>query len=292
METSTDDDGDPATAQVRILLLCIALFLSFHPTYQPSLPPPQPITQEEPVIAKKTKVSPSRKRSKKLYLTFDDGPNRGTKNVLHIVQDEEVPVTFFVVGEHVFASAVQHQLWDSLRIARHIEICNHSYSHANGRYETYYQQPDSVVKDFKRTHDSLGLTNAVVRTPGRNIWRVDTLQYTDLKRSAAAADSLQKAGFVVMGWDLEWHFDHKTMSVTTAADDLVKQIDSAFAHRRMKIADHLVILAHDQVYQRPSDSQQLRTFLQLLKKKGDYEFALMTTYPLIVQDSLAGIDRQ
>ncbi|MCW3075352.1 MAG: hypothetical protein JWP69_2421 [Flaviaesturariibacter sp.] len=288
METSTDDDGDPATAQIRLLMLCIALAISFQPAHKRIPVVFKPPLQKEAPVAKKTKAPPLKKRSKKkLYLTFDDGPNRGTKNVLHIVQDEEVPVTFFVVGEHVFASAVQHQLWDSLQIANHIEICNHSYSHANGRYEKYYGQPDSVVKDFKRTQDSLGLTNAIVRTPGRNIWRVDTLQYTDLKRSAAAADSLQKAGFVVMGWDLEWHFDHKTMSVTTAADDLVRQIDSAFARRRMKIADHLVILAHDQVYQHSSDSQQLRTFLQLLKKKGDYEFALMTAYPLIAQDSLA-----
>ena len=81
------------------------------------------------------------------------------------------------------------------------------------------------------------------------------------------------------------------MSVTTAADDLVKQIDSAFAHGRMKIADHLVVLAHDQVYQRPSDSQQLRTFLQLLKKKGQYEFAVMSSYPLLASDSLLRHDQ-
>lgn len=170
METSTDDDGDPATAQLRLLMLCIAVFACFNPSYKTSPPLSQTPPKGEVIVAKKTKAPPPKKRSKKkLYLTFDDGPNRGTKNVLHIVQDEQVPVTFFVVGEHVFASAAQHQLWDSLQIARHIEICNHSYSHANGRYEKYYAQPDSVVKDFKRTQDSLGLTNPIVRTPGRNI---------------------------------------------------------------------------------------------------------------------------
>jgi len=148
---------------------------------------------------------PKKKHKKRLYLTFDDGPNKGTKNVLHIVQDEQVPVTFFIVGEHVFASHAQAQLWDSLQMSRHIAICNHSYSHANNRYEKYYQSPDSVVADFKRTQDSLGLDNPIVRTPGRNIWRIDTLRFTDLKKSAAAADSLQQAGFVrealaLIGW--------------------------------------------------------------------------------------------
>src|SRR5215470_13440826 len=44
------------------------------------------------------------KKKKKIYLTFDDGPNKGTRNVLDIVQQENIPVTFFIVGEHVFAS--------------------------------------------------------------------------------------------------------------------------------------------------------------------------------------------
>jgi peptidoglycan/xylan/chitin deacetylase (PgdA/CDA1 family) len=52
---------------------------------------------EEKQVNKKNK-------KKKLYLTFDDGPNKGTKNVIDIIKDEDVPVSFFIVGEHVFAS--------------------------------------------------------------------------------------------------------------------------------------------------------------------------------------------
>lgn len=288
MEASTDDEGDPASARIRLFVLCTVLLFSCYRLQYDMMPLPKSGLQQKAALAKNIKAaSTKKKKAKRLYLTFDDGPNRGTKNVLDIVQDEDVPVTFFVVGEHVFASPTQALLWDSLQIAQHVVICNHSYSHANNRYDKYYQSPDSVVADFKRTQDSLGLDNPIVRTPGRNIWRVDTLRFTDLKKSAAAADSLQGAGFVVMGWDLEWHYDHKTMSVTTAAEDLVKQIDSAFAHRKMKLADHLIVLAHDQVYQRSSDSQQLRTFLQLLKKKGDYEFEVMTDYPLIASRDTA-----
>ena len=139
-------------------------------------------------------------------------------------------------------------------------------------------QPDSVVSDFKRTHDSLELTNTIARTPGRNIWRIDTLKFTDLKKSAVAADSLEKAGFQLMGWDLEWHFDHKTMCVATTADKMVAQIDSVFKHNRTKNKDHLVLLAHDQAYAKSEDSFQLRQFFQLLKQK-DYELSLVTDYP-------------
>ena len=145
-----------------------------------------------------------------------------------------------------------------------------------------------MVKDFQRTHDSLQLSNTIARTPGRNIWRIDTLRFTDLVKSSAAADSLEKAGFALMGWDLEWHFDHKKMSISTPAEAMVAQIDSVFKHRRTKKEDHLVLLAHDQVYQKSEDSFQLRQFFQLLKKNDDYEFSLVTSYPGAVKpiDSL------
>src|SRR4051794_3987169 len=73
--------------------------------------------KEKPVIKKIVVVQKEklRKKKKKLLLTFDDGPNKGTRNVLHIVQDEKVPVSFFIVGEHAFASAAQQQMWDSLQ---------------------------------------------------------------------------------------------------------------------------------------------------------------------------------
>ena len=280
---SSDDDGDPSGASfTKAALLLSFIFIS---CYQPAQTP-QPhlaLQPETPAVAQAAPVTPppakKKTKKKKVYITFDDGPNKGTRNVLHITRDEQVPVTFFIVGEHVFASSAQNRLWDSLQIAEHIDICNHSYTHAHNRYSAFYEQPDSVVKDFQRTQDSLGLTNPIVRTPGRNIWRMDSIQYTDLKKSTAAADSLQKAGFIVMGWDLEWHYDGKTMSVTTPAETLVQQIDSVFHHRKTKHPDHLVLLAHDQVYHKSSDSFQLRQFLQLIKKREEYELVLATTYP-------------
>src|SRR6186713_46594 len=53
-------------------------------------------------------AAPVKKKKKKIYLTFDDGPNKGTRNVLDIVKGENIPVTFFIVGEHVFASVNQN----------------------------------------------------------------------------------------------------------------------------------------------------------------------------------------
>ncbi|HEX2608407.1 MAG TPA: polysaccharide deacetylase family protein [Flavisolibacter sp.] len=279
MESSDEGDQPSAAFYKAGLLVCI-LVLSCHKPFK-IVPSPPKISKDSVLVKlpEKKQVPLKKSKKKKLYLTFDDGPNKGTKNVLHIMQDEQIPVTFFLVGEHVYASTGQHALWDSLQLASQVELCNHSFSHAHNHYEFYYQQPDSVVKDFQRSQDSLGLDNAIVRTPGRNIWRIDSLKFTDLKKSAAAADSLQKAGFIVMGWDLEWHFDPKTMSVTTTADKMIEAIDSTFSHQRTKHPDHLVLLAHDQVYAHSNDSFQLRQFIQLLKKKDDYEILLASGYP-------------
>lgn len=284
METSSDDEGDSTSLLIKSTLI-IFILLPFT-LYKPKQPPKVLSTATASLPSARTVVATDKaakpksgKKKKKLYITFDDGPNKGTQNVMHIVQDEKVPVSFFLVGEHVFASPAQNMLWDSLKMVQHIDICNHSYSHAHGRYESYYGKPDSVVSDFKRIHDSLRLDNTVSRTPGRNIWRVDTLHFTDLKKSAAAADSLQKAGFVLMGWDLEWHFNHRTMQVSMPAEAVVAQIDSVFKYSRTKKADHLVLLAHDQMYQKSEDSFQLRRFFQLLKEKEDYEFSLISHYP-------------
>jgi len=288
MDTSPSDDDVESAAHIsynyiykyRIPVLIIVYLVACSKPLQDGRLKAKPVAKNNHDKKETVQVvAPVKKKKKKIYLTFDDGPNKGTRNVLDIVKDENIPVTFFIVGEHVFASLNQKTTWDSLQMAKQIEICNHSYTHAHNKYEEFYESPDSVVADFQRAHDSLDLKNNIVRTPGRNTWRIDSLQFTDLRKSKAAVDSLQKAGFIVMGWDLEWHYDHKEMTVKNSADELLKQIDSVFHHKRTKSPEHLVLLAHDQVYGKTKDSFELRQFIQKLKLKDEYELSLATNYP-------------
>jgi peptidoglycan/xylan/chitin deacetylase (PgdA/CDA1 family) len=285
MESSATDEGEPATPSFnyRIALFSFFFFVTCtRPGYQQgntAILAGDSLKYFGKVLPAKPLAKKPVKKKKKIYLTFDDGPNKGTKNVLDIVQQENVPATFFIVGEHVFASMEQARIWDSLQHAINIEICNHSYTHAHNRYEKFYQQPDSVVSDMEKTKDELLPDNNIVRAPGRNSWRIDSLQFTDIRKSKAAMDSLQNAGFVVMGWDLEWHYDPKTLIVKNTADELLTQVDSIFIKGKTKTLDHLVLLAHDQVYQNADDSVQLRQFVQKLKQKDDYELSLVSSYP-------------
>jgi peptidoglycan-N-acetylglucosamine deacetylase len=286
------DEGEPSSGffnySIPILVFSI-FFLSchHHPEKEKLLrafflnDTVKPAVRKPPPVAAKPV-----KKKKKIYLTFDDGPNKGTKNVLDIVQQEEVPVTFFIVGEHVFASVGQTQTWDSLKMAKNIELCNHSYTHAHNRYEKFYQQPDSVVKDMQRTKEELLPDNNIVRAPGRNSWRIDSFHFTDIKKSKIAIDSLQQAGFIVLGWDIEWQYDPQTLEVTNSADELLDQIDSMFSKGKTRVKDNLVLLAHDQVYHKSGDSIKLRDFIQKLKKKDEYELSLVSSYPGIFKETI------
>jgi peptidoglycan/xylan/chitin deacetylase (PgdA/CDA1 family) len=236
-------------------------------------------SKPDTAVVKLNNAGAPKKKKKTIYLTFDDGPNKGTKNMMHIVQDEEIPVTLFIVGEHVYGSTAQAAIFDSLVNCKYFEIANHSFTHAfENKFAKFYQVPDSVVNDFKRCADSLHLTANIIRTPGRNIWRTELIKSTDINSSVTAADSLYAKGFIEIGWDLEWHFDNK-LNLKNSSDEMMQQIDSMFTNAKTKTSDHLVLLAHDQVYEDPADSMELRQFIIKLKAKNEYNFEPVSRYP-------------
>ena len=238
----------------------------------------QTMPAPEKAVIKKTETNTARKK-KTIYLTFDDGPNKGTRNVMHIIKKEKVPVTLFVIGEHVYGSKYQSVIYDSVCNEELFEIANHSYTHAWGnKFEKFYDDPDSSVKDFKRCADSLNLATNIVRTPGRNIWRTDSIRCTDIKSAAAAADSLQNNGFTILGWDLEWHFNDQQRLVQTM-EEMMNQVDSVFIKNKTKTNNHLVLLAHDQVFANSQDSATLQNFIMQLKNKEEYNFEQVSRYP-------------
>lgn len=236
-----------------------------------------------PVIVAKTEVAvkqPVEKKKKKtIYLTFDDGPNAGTKKVMDILKAEDVPATLFLIGEHVYGSRMQKDIFDSLQVSKNIELANHSYSHAcNNNFTYFYNNADTVLKDFERCADSLKFNNRIVRTPGRNIWRTENISSTDIKKSTAAADSLQTKKFIAVGWDVEWHFTSSQNLVQS--DTLMEaQIVNAFSRNNTKAKNALVLLAHDRTFLSPGDSGSLHNLIRKLKSSGLYDFETLSKYP-------------
>ena len=102
--------------------------------------------------------------------------------------------------------------------------------------------------------------------PGRNIWRTTWITCTDIKSSTVTTDSLFANGFTAIGRDLEWHYDHQFTRRSTS-DETMHQANSMFVNAKNKTPDHLVLLAHDQVYDDPTDSAELHQFITKLKQQ-------------------------
>ena len=126
-------------------LSCSLLLISCHSTPDEkiirAIAEKKDTAKARPVITNTVKTP-----KKKIYLTFDDGPNNGTSNVMDILKDEQVPASFFVIGEQVYGSRAQALIWQNLLQSTNIELCNHSYTHAHNQYVKYYNDPAFVGK--------------------------------------------------------------------------------------------------------------------------------------------------
>lgn len=213
-----------------------------------------------------------------IYLTFDDGPNRGTENLLKILHKRNVCATAFLVGKHAYGSKKQQEDLQLLRNDKLVELANHSFTHAHNKYTDFYKDPIGVIHDFDTAKDSLKLYDKITRTPGRNIWRLNNISVTDLKSSTEAANSLKKAGYKVIGWDLEWKPTNK-MALKGDHEAMLKKVDSIFFNDLEKTSRHLVFLTHDQYLTDADSVNELDFFIEKLQKSNRFVFRKISEYP-------------
>ena len=89
------------------------------------------------------------KINREIYLTFDDGLEQGTEEILELLKEKGVKATFFLIGKRVESMYKRNKnlccklLKD---IYENHAIGNHSYSHANESYNSYYREGGVVIK--------------------------------------------------------------------------------------------------------------------------------------------------
>lgn len=292
---AANDEGEPASLNNKSYFPVFLILLIALPVFSCNQPDKEvkkeqlsvdstAIRQQLQHIADSAAKVKTAVRRKKIYLTFDDGPNKGTMNVLNAVKEDSIPVSFFIVGKHTKDTPEQQETWQQLKADSAIELCNHSYTHALNHYTKYYEHPADVVKDIESNKEQLGFDNNVVRMPGRNAWRIDSINHTDIKESKVAIDSVHTAGFAIMGWDVEWMFDHKSLDLAMNTDLLLRQVQNMLDAGKTKTKDHLVLLAHDQAFQSEAAVEQLHYLFRQLKANPDYELVLVKNYPGIKKE--------
>jgi peptidoglycan/xylan/chitin deacetylase (PgdA/CDA1 family) len=216
--------------------------------------------------------------TKHIYLSFDDGPLPGTANCIDICLNEKVPATFFQVGLHQSRSKHGQKLYHRILSNKSMfALCNHSFSHAYGKYLDYYNNPDTALTDFLKAKAVLQPDNNITRLPGNNGWSTNFIKKSS-RLVRPLVRKLDSAGFNVVGWDLQWHFNEFGRPIQTPAV-MFALVDSLFTSNKTKTKNHLVILMHDPMFRRPSDSLKLVQFIRLLKSNPAYKFEKLTTYP-------------
>ncbi|MEG1067543.1 MAG: polysaccharide deacetylase family protein [Anaerovoracaceae bacterium] len=103
-------------------------------------------------------------RDKKVFLTFDDGPNKLTETVLDVLAANHIKATFFVVGNQI-TSETEPILKRMVKEGHTIGV--HTTTH---NYEKIYKSVDSYLDDFYETYDKIyeatGVCAEIFRFPG------------------------------------------------------------------------------------------------------------------------------
>jgi peptidoglycan/xylan/chitin deacetylase (PgdA/CDA1 family) len=212
-----------------------------------------------------------------IYLTFDDGPQGGTKQCLELCKKLGVKATFFMVGRHGNDKQGKAQVKIIRSQYPQILMANHSYTHANEKYQYFYQHPSMAEQDFYKAQDSLNVPFKIIRLPGNSAWvRRNEIKSSGLVR--AVCNKLDSAGYNVMGWDVEWRFTRGKSFPVESPAQMATQVDTAL-YKHTHTPNHVVILTHDRMFRMPNYTDSLQKFITILKQNPKYVFETMDHYP-------------
>lgn len=133
--------------------------------------------------------------TKRVFLTFDDGPSVNTADVLDILKSNDIKATFFVLGTQVekMPEMVKRAYQEGHYIA------NHGYSH---QYSQIYSSPETVLQEFNQCNSAVAkaidvpeYNSHLFRFPGGSVGG----KYANLK--AEAVTLLEQNNIMHVDWN-------------------------------------------------------------------------------------------
>ncbi len=219
------------------------------------------------------------KTKKYIYLTFDDGPLNGTQNCYQLCKLLDIKATFFFVGCHAQNQRgrdlvkIIHQGYSQFMIA------NHSFTHANEKYHSFYNEPEMAMNDFFKAQDFFLLKKKIIRLPGNPAWLLkDKIKATGLV--VPLCKILSNFAFDVIGWDLEFSLDRNShLTPLENATFFYKIVIQKITHGQTFTENHIVLLFHDWMFQKSKELETLCILLNLLKEYFKSDFEIIENYP-------------
>lgn len=123
-----------------------------------------------------------------VYLTFDDGPvSTITPQILDILKDNEVPATFFCLGEYVNRNKeITQRAYEEGHT-----IASHTYTHKKAMFSSLETFKTEIAKTADAIEEAVGEKPKFFRVP------------YGTKLNQSYKDYLEKEGYQTIGWNCE-----------------------------------------------------------------------------------------
>lgn len=199
---------------------------------------------------------------KVIYLTFDDGPNHYTQDILKILQSKNAYATFFLIKGNIDKHPAQ--LKEIIKSGNAVGC--HSVSH---RVDIFYSSPKTAVNEMKvcqrAIYDKTRTHSPLIRVPFGSFPHLTH----DIKKG------LEKAEFIYWDWNIDSE-DWTNNNPGQVYKNIVKQLN--FAEKKSYIP---TVLLHD----KKVTVEMLPELLDYLNKNG-YKIKAITNASKPVQFNL------
>ena len=216
---------------------------------------------------------------KHIYLTFDDGPLLGSAAIDSISKAKNIKINVFLVGKHAHMSKGLKRDFQRYYNNPLVECYNHSYTHANNKFTTFYSNPISAFDDFEKNEVDLNLKHKIIRLPGRNIWIYNDVRRIDLQSGASTADMLYTNGYRIFGWDVEWKIHGLTGKPIQSVNEIYTRLKNYMNNKSAMEPKNVDLLMHDDMFQNRKGQYLLSTLIDTIQANTDYKFEFMQDYP-------------
>lgn len=202
--------------------------------------------------------------TKKVYLTFDDGPGSQTGKILDILKKNHVKATFFVTGKEDASSKKIYQ-----RIVKEGHtLAMHSYSHIQ---DVIYDSKEAFEKDLKQInrclYEATGVHTKFYRFPGGSSTQNTLLSIQNF------IDVLKKNHYLYLDWNvISPDINNANATKEQVVTGVMQGVDAY---------DTAVVLMYD-VADKPMTVKALPSIIKQIKAKN-YELLPVDESMILIQ---------
>ena len=206
-----------------------------------------------------------REATKRVYLSFDDGPSIHTDKILDVLKEKNVKATFFnlEMKQDDLLAAERRAYDEGHTIAIHTK--SHDYEKVYASFDAW---KEDVLAEQENIRKNVGITTKYYRFPGGSSTSMGKRYGTDI---AKCIEWLDENGFTYVDWNVS---NEDAEGVEYTADQLVENVVTSIEKLESKGTEDYMVLMHDS---KPKETtvEALPKLIDTLKSKG-YTFCQLT----------------